>query len=164
MNRLKDGSSCQEGSSTGCTAGDFICQQNGFEYAEFVGTKDSYLDFIKGIIKQILKKWTNTIHISHTGYRPEVISQIRPPQTNFVRIYPLDGRFKLNGCKSLSFRRGQSPTLEIVMACRSTTRIFYSNQKIIRSCIQTNLELIFDNSIPRLRHFKLEFNSLTWGI
>ena len=43
------------------------------------------------------------MHISHTGYRPEVISQIRPPQTNFVRIYPLDGRFKLNGCKSLSF-------------------------------------------------------------
>jgi len=47
LNRIKDGSSCQEGSSSGCTAGDFICQQNGFEYAEFVGTKDSYLDFIK---------------------------------------------------------------------------------------------------------------------
>ena len=68
MNRIKDGSSCQEGSSSGCTAGDFICQQNGFEYAEFVGTKDSYLDFVKGIIKQIRINWVHTMRMCNSGY------------------------------------------------------------------------------------------------
>ena len=53
-------------------------------------------------------------------------------------------------CKSLRFGRGLSPTLMIKIACFSTTGIFHYNQKIFRSCMHTNLELIFDNSIPRL--------------
>ena len=53
-------------------------------------------------------------------------------------------------CKSLRFGRGLSPTLMIKIAYFSTTGIFHYNQKIFRSCMHTNLELIFDNSIPRL--------------